>query len=287
MGKKGSIFSKSAHRGEQAGSKKILRITLLLVIVGGVFFLIKRNIDLTLEKSIVKYEKEVALYQNKKSSVKKEIDTLSTLFHDVGKKVQTLEESVSKIEKKSLGDIIDAGDTVNSPESLSLSFLTSYTDTFASFVEQFAQRVDQKGNLFNDIPVIAPINQGDLFTRERGFGAFIDPFTGKKSAHNGVDFAAVAGTAVVATANGVVTSTEEHRFWGKRIIIRHKNSFKTYYAHLGTISVTPKQKVKKGDKIGTVGESGLVTGPHVHYELYHKGKPIDPQKYLLPPGESK
>lgn len=270
-----------ARGGSHSGPKRVLRIFLVLAVLGTSLFFVKKSIDNRLEKRFSTYENEVALYKKKNASVSREIDTLNALFSDVDKSVATLEKSVAAIREKSLnGRSVDSA-LAHTVDTLSLAFLTSYSDTLASFMKVFSEKIDERGNLFNTVPVIPPISVDDLFTQERGFGSFKDPFTGRITAHNGLDFAAAIGTPVIATANGYVKSVEEHRFWGKRIVIQHKSNFKTYYAHLGTISVRQGKKVKKGDTIGTVGESGLSTGPHVHYELYHKDKAVDPERYLL------
>lgn len=281
MGNWHSIFFNLFQLKTSSGPSRVIRIVLLIVTLCCVLFYIKKDIDKKLDMSVAKYEKDVALVKEKKNVVSAMLDTLSTEYRGVDKELGSLQKSVSSMKKKSFTHSTKPLDSSYLPDSLSLSFMTSYTDTLASFMKVFAEKVDERGNLFKDIPVIPPIALSKLFTQERGFGNYKDPFTGKLSLHNGVDFAAVIGTPVIATANGVVQKTEDHRFWGKRVIIKHKNSFKTYYAHLGTVSVASGKRVRKGEKIGTIGETGLVTGPRVHYEIHHNGKAVDPRDYLL------
>lgn len=84
------------------------------------------------------------------------------------------------------------------------------------------------------------------------------------------------GTAVVAAVRGRVTAAGTEGPYGKRVIVDHGASYQTMYAQLGTISVAVGDCVAPGDLIGTVGVSGLTTDPHLHFEVRHKGQPIDP-----------
>lgn len=106
-------------------------------------------------------------------------------------------------------------------------------------------------------------------------------------AHNGVDYAAGIGTPVMATADGVVT----HRGWsggyGNLVEVRHTNGFVTRYAHLSGFGsgVAAGARVRQGQTIGFVGMTGMVTGPHLHYELRRNGRVEDPLDIRIPPGE--
>src|SRR5436190_14355511 len=100
--------------------------------------------------------------------------------------------------------------------------------------------------------------------------------------HKGIDFAAPKGTAVYATANGQVATVEEKfNSYGKLIIIDHGFGYTTRYAHLQSFLVKAGQKIKRGEKIGYVGNTGLSTAPHLHYEILVNGKQIDPVHYFF------
>ncbi len=114
-----------------------------------------------------------------------------------------------------------------------------------------------------------------------GFGWRISPFTGMKEFHKGIDIVARSGTPVVATACGVVIFAGRFGGYGKTVIIRHRNGFTTLYAHLRDILVKRGQRVKRGQVIGTVGSSGLSTGPHLHYEVRYRGRALNPKDYIL------
>ncbi|MGD0341979.1 MAG: M23 family metallopeptidase, partial [Bacteroidales bacterium] len=106
-----------------------------------------------------------------------------------------------------------------------------------------------------------------------GFGYRVDPFTGINQLHSGVDLATDIGTPVYATANGLVCSVERDVGLGRVIKIDHQYGYVTVYGHLSQIGVTLGQKVKRGDLIGTVGNTGLTTGPHLHYQINKYGQP--------------
>ncbi|MFC1554448.1 peptidoglycan DD-metalloendopeptidase family protein [candidate division KSB1 bacterium] len=120
------------------------------------------------------------------------------------------------------------------------------------------------------------------------FGWMKDPFTKERvEQHNGTDFRGQIGAPVYATANGIVEKAEKKwqkgKGMGMYVKISHKDgSYKTLYAHLSEVFVKEGDKVKKGDKIGAIGDTGRVTGPHLHYEIQQKGTPVDPIDYTFP-----
>ena len=127
------------------------------------------------------------------------------------------------------------------------------------------------------IPSGKPVESGWLSS---GFGRRTDPFTGKPALHEGVDFAGKAGTGVIAVASGVVTWSGERYGYGKMVELDHGNGYVTRYAHNEENKVEVGETVEKGQVIARMGSSGRSTGPHVHYEVLRKGKPVDPKKYV-------
>lgn len=114
-----------------------------------------------------------------------------------------------------------------------------------------------------------------------GFGMRIDPFTGRRQFHRGVDLAADIGTPVYATASGVVSSVRRDVGLGKLIQIDHLHGYTTVYAHLSRIAVKRGQHVERGEIIGAVGNTGYSTGPHLHYEVHHQGRAQNPFRFFL------
>ena len=113
-----------------------------------------------------------------------------------------------------------------------------------------------------------------------GFGERLDPFSGEGAFNTGVDISSEYGTAVRATADGVVIGAEEHVGYGNLVVLDHGFGVTTFYGHLSAFKVTPGQRVNRGDIIGYVGVSGRSTGPHVHYEVRINGAPVNPMRYL-------
>lgn len=114
------------------------------------------------------------------------------------------------------------------------------------------------------------------------FGYRVHPVTKKtQSFHSGIDIFAPRGTKVIATADGVVkTAAYNNNGYGNLIILEHEKELSSYYAHLEKILVTPGQRVKKGDLIGTVDSTGMSTGNHLHFEVRRGGKAMDPDEFL-------
>ena len=112
------------------------------------------------------------------------------------------------------------------------------------------------------------------------FGRRIDPFTGKKGTHHGVDFAGKRGTDVVAVAGGVVTRSEKMSGYGNMVEVRHVDGYTTRYAHNQKNLVKPGDVVTKGQTIALLGSTGRSSGPHVHFEVRKDGRSIDPRKFI-------
>lgn len=108
------------------------------------------------------------------------------------------------------------------------------------------------------------------------------PVTGKVRPHNGTDFAVRVGTPVISPADGVVTKAAYSRSAGYYIVIRHRGSYSTVYMHLSKLGVKAGQRVKIGQTIARSGNTGLSTGPHLHYELRRNGKPVNAMRINLP-----
>jgi len=113
-----------------------------------------------------------------------------------------------------------------------------------------------------------------------GFGERLSPFTGLQTMHHGIDIVATAGTPVVAPAAGLV-STGTDKGLGNYVMIDHGRGLQTYYGHLVRAAVATGQRVERGVVIGYVGNTGLSTGPHLHYEVQVNGRPVNPTKYIL------
>ena len=122
-----------------------------------------------------------------------------------------------------------------------------------------------------------PIKKGWMSSR---FGHRTDPFTGRIAMHEGVDFAGKLGGDVVAVGSGVVTWSGERYGYGQLVEINHGNGYMTRYGHNLENKIEVGDVVKKGQVIALMGSSGRSTGPHVHFEVYKHGRPVDPASYI-------
>ena len=109
----------------------------------------------------------------------------------------------------------------------------------------------------------------------------LDPFTGQKTFHYGIDIATNFGNPVVATADGIVLSIGVDKMAGKNIVLSHGSGVTTHYLHLSKALVRGGQKIKRGDVIGLVGKTGKALGPHLHYEVRVNNRPKNPYDYIL------
>lgn len=122
-----------------------------------------------------------------------------------------------------------------------------------------------------------PVKNGHTTSR---YGFRKDPINGAHRNHRGIDLAAPRGTTVTSIADGYVTFIGRRGAYGKVIEITHSDSLKSRYAHLNSYNVSMGKVVNKGSKIGEVGSTGRVTGPHLHLEVWKKGNTVDPLYYL-------
>ncbi len=143
--------------------------------------------------------------------------------------------------------------------------------------EELLSYVKKHQDSLRYIPSIQPIQNNNLQFIIYGYGRKIDPVYKTPSFHKGLDFAAPGGTPVFATADGkVIEANQKVRGLGLHVVIDHGNGFRTLYAHLSELNVSRGKKVKRGDMIGSVGNTGKALLPHLHYEITYKGHSINP-----------
>ncbi|MCX8043661.1 MAG: M23 family metallopeptidase [Desulfobacterota bacterium] len=129
-------------------------------------------------------------------------------------------------------------------------------------------------------PTILPVQDDDIWITS-WFGWRRSPFTGLKEFHKGLDLSGRRGTPILVTADGTVSEIGTDRFIGNYIVIKHDARYTTVYAHLLQVSVKQGQQVKRGQVIASMGNSGLSTGFHLHYEVIHNNKNVDPYNFIL------
>ncbi|MDP4114962.1 MAG: M23 family metallopeptidase [Bacteroidota bacterium] len=180
----------------------------------------------------------------------------------------------------------------------SKDIITSYTlndnniNSAVKYVDELARKLEFEKNQysliinkfnnnkkeFDNIPAIRPI-EGNYMTS--GFGIRYHPILHMNKMHEGIDINAAVGTTVMASGNGTVVFTGVKGGYGNVIEIDHGYGYHTVYGHLSEILVSVGQKVKRREEIGKSGNTGMSTGPHLHYEVSYNGEKIDPLNFFL------
>ena len=147
--------------------------------------------------------------------------------------------------------------------------------------DEVEKLVKNKIDMLASIPAILPISLKDKNTRivSSSYGYRMHPIYKTKKFHAGMDFTGAIGTPIYATGNGTVIANQFDKGYGRHVIIDHGFNYKTVYAHMDKALVKKGQKVKRGDIIGYIGNTGLSTGPHLHYEVRKNDKPLDPVNF--------
>lgn len=139
-----------------------------------------------------------------------------------------------------------------------------------------------KDKMLQSIPAIQPLNNKDIRYISSYFGYRIHPIFKRRMFHDGIDMTAEIGTPVYATGKGkVIEAKRSSDGYGKKIMIDHGFGYKTVYAHLSGFKVRKYQKVERGQLIGFVGNTGISTGPHLHYEVRYNGRKVNPVYYFF------
>lgn len=197
-----------------------------------------------------------------------------------------------------LQSVTEAGGEIDAASDLSLLFnvkeqaqgvvreadelqkLSSYLNDSIQPVQEIGKLMNTQTALFSDIPSLWPI-KGGIGHISMGFGQNRHPFTGQWYIHRGIDLATGRkGDPIMATADGQVINVDTDVGFGNYVLIKHKHGFFTRYAHLDSFRVTRGQNVQKGQVIGYIGNTGISTGPHLHYEVHIGSDVVDPIKYL-------
>ncbi len=143
----------------------------------------------------------------------------------------------------------------------------------------------QQEALLQHMPSIKPVREDKLKRSVEllsGFGLRLHPIHKVVKMHKGIDFTAPEGTDVIATGDGVVVRVKNRKYgYGKHIVIDHGYGYQTLYAHLSKVLVRKGQRVKRGQVIGKIGNTGTSTAPHLHYEVHYHGKAVNPIYYVM------
>lgn len=172
---------------------------------------------------------------------------------------------------------------------------TLISDTVYFDINDFQKTIDDKNKSYKtlestinltldsiyNLPTLTPISSSDMIRISSKFGYRKHPISKKWTFHEGIDISATKKTEVYSTSDGIIENIYlANTGYGNRVIINHKNGYKTVYTHLNSISVKKGQYVKRNDKIGYVGNTGSSTNNHLHYEILLNNRPVDPLNYI-------
>lgn len=239
------------------------------------------------------------------TSIKNENKYLKSKLVELTDKYQNLAENLSQLGDKTENLRIAANlEPISDDEKLlgvgggsfdnSIDFLitSDYIERAVSFIdniatkfefeklqyEEIAKKMKTNESLFESIPAIVP-TKGDYIGSR--FGVRTHPILKIRKMHTGIDFVANTGTPVYATGKGKVVFVGRNGGYGLEVRIDHGFGYRTLYAHLSKVLVKRGQKVERGDLIAKSGNSGLTTGPHLHYEISHNGRKLNPSQFFF------
>jgi murein DD-endopeptidase MepM/ murein hydrolase activator NlpD len=197
--------------------------------------------------------------------------------------VKSIEDTATNPQSGDLSSFFDVRENSSGGirETGELRELAQYLASVQEPIKEMGALFNSQSSLLSEVPNIWPI-KGGIGHISMFFGENANPFTGQNYVHKGIDLSTYrAGDPIVATADGqVVTVDYDATGLGNYVIIRHKHGFYTRYGHMMTFRVKPGQRVEQGEVIGYIGNTGLSTGPHVHYEVHIGSDVVDPYKFL-------
>ena len=240
----------------------------------------------------ITYSIENLNLKGKISNLESNVSMLSTEKEDLQVHVTLLEEKAKAQLTGAYGELNQRSQVIDS--ILSVLDITSppadqdlenpgrnqggpFTKLSDESLENLILKVDRDIQTLLPIPLGFPVNARRLTS---GFGKRVDPINGQSGFHDGIDFSGEKGSDVRVTADGKVIARGRNATYGWYVKIDHGNDFMTMYAHNSKILVPWGTEVKRGDVIALLGNTGRSTGPHLHYEVRYKNRPINPSKFI-------
>ncbi len=277
--------------------KKICLVVLSLIAITA--FMFKYSVDIISDFSqntkISQLKEENALLQSELSAITQKITTIRQSINLLEEKDDQIRSMLdlppinSDVRQVGIGG---AGSKVNDPVNLSqLSFGEELVESNSLLkklereirlekisYQKLLTTVERRQDSVKYLPILKPVQNAYISS---SFGRRRHPIWGKMHYHRGVDLATNKGTPIIAPSDGYVVYAGRNAGYGLFIQINHKYGFETYYGHLNKIYVRKGQFVKRGDKIGEVGSSGISTSSHLHYEVHYNGNALNPTQFFL------
>lgn len=242
-----------------------------------------------LRKQHAKWEAKMELLGRQLDLYEQTLDGIESRDDDVYRSIFGLAEIPDEIKRAGFGGVnrYEYLDRFGANADLKASIrridvLTKRTYVQSKALDEVSILSSQAGDMLSCVPSVPPLlpdrNKVHLSSP---FGGRNDPVYGGYEHHTGQDFATDRGYPVYATGDGVVERADsKYNGYGNEIVIDHGYGYKTRYAHLNTIEINVGMKVQRGERIGTVGNTGKSTGPHLHYEVEYRGNKVNPMKYM-------
>lgn len=276
------VTSEQGHAKTFVMSKMLLRRMLILL---GVFFVVSTVAG-------IKYSIENFGLKNRINNLESDVSLLSSDRDNLQQHVVSLEEKARAQLTGAYGELNQRSQVIDSilsvldisPPKGKPMVLEKNQNAGGPFNKSTDRSLDDLLNKVDlDLQTISPIPLGYPVVFKRissGFGKRIDPLNGQSAFHDGLDLSGIPGSKVKATADGTVAERGHNDTYGWYVRIDHGNGFSTMYAHNSKILARWGAKVKRGDAIALLGNTGRSTGPHLHYEVRYKNQPINPAKFV-------
>ncbi|MFO7869791.1 MAG: M23 family metallopeptidase [Bacteroidales bacterium] len=284
------------ERIEYSGKRKLVMgfiYTFLLFIVGFSFMLTwlyffpsTREVDLIEENSELRVQYNVL--NSKLNTIENALEDIADRDNNIYRVIFEADPIPEEIRKAGIGGINRYAEleakpnmdvVVETAERLDVLYKMLYVQTLS--FDSVINLAKNKEEMLRCIPAIQPLSGDDITRFASGFGYRIHPIYKTYKMHTGIDLTAPPGTKIYASGDGVVKRGRFVRGYGKSVTIDHGYNYESIYAHMSMILVKRGQKIKRGEVIGLVGNTGTSTGPHLHYEIRKNNKPVNPINYFL------
>lgn len=240
-------------------------------------------------------KREIENYRLQTELLKKQVDEVNRKLTDLEDKDASIYRAIFEAEPMDFDSSLvrRTGESslasVNpTDQEAALEALTRKMDLLVARVEmqnrsfnQLAVLASRKKEFLASIPAIQPVANRNLRKMASGFGYRLHPIYKTYKLHEGIDFTAPTGTPIYATGNGRVITAGPDRGYGNCVVVSHGFGYQTLYGHMYRIKARVGQQVKRGELIGYVGNTGLSSGSHLHYEVIRNGKKINPINYFF------
>lgn len=284
----------SYRKIEPKKSKQIRNIALFLVgasLFGfvGLLLLLNTNLvntprELSLQREVKNYELQFELLNRKLSQIETVLENVEERDNNIYRLYFEANPIPDEQRKAGFGGVnrYKSLEGFNNSEmiiatSKRLDIIQKQLVVQSKSLDDITKLAEEKEQLLAAIPAVQPINNENLTRMASGYGWRSDPFTKARKKHYGMDFTAPKGTPIYASGDGVISRADNKSSgYGKHIRIDHGYGYLSLYAHLSKYNVRKGQRVKRGDLIGFVGNTGRSEAPHLHYEVWKEGERINP-----------